>query len=434
MSAELPFQSSGMTIKPRVPASIILWIIASFFLIFLIWAALTQLDRTVHGFGKVIPSSQLQVISNLEGGVVESILVRTGQEVKRGAALVRLSPVQPGAELESNRASSDALQFKAIRLDAEVTGRAPVFPQTRNPLMASQVLIEQSLYRSRMAELASLNNVASARVQQAQRAIVEASAAQDARISARDTARADLDLIRPLVQEGIEPRRSLLQAQNSFAMASSEAAGAAAALGRARSALAEAQASAQQQKRDWTARAADELAAARADMSVRQAGMPAYEYKLTRTVLRAPVDGRINRVFVTTVGGSVKPGDPLVELVPGRDSLLIEAAVAAKDIASVRLGQKAKVNISAYESAIYGSMEGNVVSISPDAVVNERTGESHYLVRVRTKTDAITDDAGRRLAIGPGMGADVSLLGDKRSVLAYILTPLTRLGETAFRE
>ncbi|OAN56307.1 HlyD family type I secretion periplasmic adaptor subunit [Sphingobium sp. TCM1] len=434
MSAELPFQPPATTIKPRVPANIILWVIAAFFLIFLIWAWLTEIDRTVRAIGKVIPSSQLQVISNLEGGVIESILVRTGQDVKRGAPLVRLSPVQPGAELESNRASSDALQFKIIRLEAEIAGRSPVFPQPRNPLMASQIAVEQSLHRSRMAELASLDNVAAARVAQARRAITEASATEEARISARETARADLNLLRPLVQEGIEPRRSLLQAQNSFAVSSSEAAGAAAAVGRARSVLTEAQASAQQQKRDWLSRAADELTAARADMSVRQAAMPAYEYKLTRTVVRAPVDGRINRVFVTTVGGSVRPGDPLLEMVPGRDSLLIEAAVAAKDIASVRLGQKAKVHISAYDSAIYGSMEGSVVAISPDAVVNERTGDSHYLVRVRTASDAITDDAGRRLAIGPGMGADVNLLGDKRSILAYILTPLTHLSETAFRE
>lgn len=433
MTKQLEFRHP-MTIKPKVPANIILWIILAFVVIALVWAGLTEIDRTVRANGRVIPSSQLQVVSNLEGGVVEQIMVRVGQDVKRGTPLVRLSPIQPGAELESNRASSDALHFKIIRLEAEIAGRTPQFPEARNPLMASQIAVEQSLYRSRMAELASLSNVASARIDQARRAIAEASAAEEARITARETARADLNLIRPLVREGIEPRRSLLQAESAFAVSSSEAAGAGAALGRARSVLAEAQASAQQQKRDWLARAADELTAARADLSVRQAAMPAYEYKLRRTVVRAPLDGRINRVFVTTVGGSARPGDPLLEMVAVNDSLLIEAAVAAKDIASVKMGQKAKVQISAYDSAIYGSMEGRVVAVSPDAVVNERTGESHYLVRVRTTANAITDDAGRRLPIGPGMGADVNLLGDKRTVLAYILTPLTRLSETAFTE
>ncbi len=421
-------------IAPAIPASIFLWAIAAFFLIFLLWAGLTDIDRTVRTVGKVIPSSQLQVISNLEGGIVEAILVRTGQEVKQGTPLVRLNPTQPGAELASNQASSDSLALKITRLEAEITGRAPRFPAPRNPAMASQIAVETSLYQSRMSEYASMMAIGSARIAQAQRAIAEAGAAQTSRISNRDTARADLGLIRPLVQEGIEPRRSLLQAENAYAVSSSEVVAAGAALGRAQSALMEAQASAAQQKRDWLARAADELTAARAEASIRQATLPAYEYKLDRTIVRAPVDGRVNRVFVTTVGGSVRPGDPLLEMVPGRDNLLVEVLVDARDIASVRLEQKAKVNITAYDSAIYGSLDGHVIAISPDAVVNERTGESHYLVRVRTVANAITDRNGHKLPIGPGMGAEANLLGDKRSVLAYILTPLTRLKETAFRE
>ena len=173
--------------------------------------------------------------------------------------------------MEGNLASSDALNFKIVRLTAEITGQTPKFPQSRNAMMAAQIAVEQGLYRSRMAELASISNVASARVDQARRAIAEASAAEQARIAARDAAQADLNLVRPLVREGIEPRRSLLQAESSYAVSTSEAAGAAAALARARSVLAEAQASAQQQRRDWLTRAADELTAARADLSVRQA-------------------------------------------------------------------------------------------------------------------------------------------------------------------
>lgn len=421
-------------IKPAIPANIFLWAILAFFVLFLIWASLTEIDRTVRAPGKVIPSSQLQVISNLEGGIVEAILVRTGQDVKQGAPLVRLNPTQPTAELASNQSSADSLSLKILRLEGEIAGYAPRFPAPRNPAMASQIAVERSLYSSRMAEYSSLAAVGTARVAQAQRMIAEAGAAEAARISARDTARADLQLIRPLVQEGIEPRRSLLQAENAYSVSASEAAAAAAALGRSHAALAEAQASAAQQRRDWLARAADELTAARAEAATRQATLPAYAYKLDRTIVRAPVDGRVNRVFVTTVGGSVRPGDPLLEMVPGRDNLLVEVLVDAKDIASVKLDQKAKVNITAYDSAIYGSMEGRVVSISPDAVLNERTGESHYLVRVRTSATGITDRNGRKLLIGPGMGAEANLLGDKRSVLAYILTPLTRLKETAFRE
>jgi adhesin transport system membrane fusion protein len=150
-------------------------------------------------------------------------------------------------------------------------------------------------------------------------------------------------------------------------------------------------------------------------------------------VVRTPLDGRVNRVLVTTVGGTVGPGSPLVEIVPSGDTLLVEAMITPADIAWVRMGQRAKVNISAYDSSVYGGLEGKVVAISPDATLDERTGQSFYTVRVGTD-DKLLDKAGRPLEIGPGMVADVALLGDKRSVMSYILSPITKLGQTALRE
>ena len=151
-------------------------------------------------------------------------------------------------------------------------------------------------------------------------------------------------------------------------------------------------------------------------------------------MVKAPLPGRINRVLVTTVGGVVAPGAPLVELVPSEESLLIEVAILPQDIAFVRMNQDAKVNITAYDSSIYGSLEGTVVAISPDAVLNEQTGQSFYTVEVRTRSNALKSRDGRPLPIGSGMVADVSLLGDKRSILSYLFSPITRLGERAFRE
>jgi adhesin transport system membrane fusion protein len=143
---------------------------------------------------------------------------------------------------------------------------------------------------------------------------------------------------------------------------------------------------------------------------------------------------RVNRVLVSTVGGSIGAGQPIAEVVPSADALTVEALVSPKDIAAVRIGQRARVNITAYESGIYGGMDGQVVTISPDATIEERTGESHYTVRVRADAQRFRDPQGRRLVIGPGMTADVNLIGDKRSVIAYILTPFTRLSEEALRE
>jgi adhesin transport system membrane fusion protein len=372
------------------------------------------------------------VVSNLEGGIVEAILVRTGQIVRSGAPLVRLDRTQTGAEYGSNSANFEALRMRIARLEAELAGRAPVFPVTGS-MGAEQASIERSLYASRMADLNSLLSAASSRVTQAERSVAEAQAALAARRSAQGAAESELNLIRPLVQRGIEPRLSLIQAENAAAVAASEAAAASAAVTRAQSSVVEARSTLAQQRQDWRSKAAQELATAQAEMVALRRTLPALSARVDRTVVRSPLAGRVNRVLVTTVGGTIAPGAPLVEIVPSEESLLVEVQVRPEDIAWVRSDQDAKINITAYDSSIYGSLDGRVVSISPDATVNERTGESFYTVRVNT-TDKLVDKAGRELEIGAGMIADVSLLGDKRTVLSYLLTPITRLSETAFRE
>ena len=421
-------------IRPRTASNVLLWAIVAFFVIFVIWAAVTELDRTVRGMGRIVASSQLQTVSNLESGVVEAINVRTGQDVKAGQELIRLDRTQTGSELGSGTASANALGAKIARLQAEVAGRTPVYPAAADAATASQIQIERSLHASRMAELSSVVAAGQARIQQAMRSVQEAEAAYQARVSAREARENEVRMLRPLVQRGIEPRMSLMQAESGLAVASSETAAAAAAISRARSSVAEAQAALNQQRQDWRALAANELATAQAEFAARRSTLPALAERAERTVVRAPLAGRINRVLITTIGGSVSPGAPLVEIVPSEETLLVETMIRPQDIAFVRMGQEAKVNITAYDPAVYGGLDGVVVAISPDAVINERTGESFYTVQVRTKADALKDKNGRPLPIGTGMMADVSLLGDKRTVLEYILSPITKLGKTAFRE
>lgn len=428
------FEDLTDRIQPRTASNVLLWVVLGFVAIFLLWAAFAELDRTVRGAGRVIASSQLQVISNPEGGVVEAILVRTGQQVRQGEELVRLDRTPTTSDFGSGEASVNALMAKISRLQAEVQGREPVYPAAADAITANQIAIERSLHASRMAELASLVNAGQAAVAQASGSVREAQAMYEARTAARDARREEASLIRPLVERGIEPRLSLIQAESAYAVAAGEASAAAATISRARSSVAEAQAGLARQRQDWVALAAGELAAAQAEYSARRSTLPALAERVERAIVRAPLAGRINRVLVTTLGSAVPPGAPLVELVPSEESLLVQVMILPKDIAFVRMDQRAKVNITAYDSSIYGSLEGVVVAISPDALMNEQTGETFYTVQVRTASNALKDRNGKPLAIGTGMVADVSLLGDKRSVLSYLLSPITRLGERAFRE
>ncbi len=415
--------------KARSSANVLLYIIGGFFLIFILWATFTKLDRTVHSMGRVMPSSKMQIVSNLEGGVIEEILVKTGQSVRRGDILVRLSPTMSNAQFGSSSASVAALRAKIARLNAEVRGTSPSY----GGMDSSQVAVEQSLHSARSAELQGLIAAGQARATQAERSVNEAQAMVAARRSNLDAAERELRMIEPLATKEIVSRVDLIKAQNAVTIARNDVIAAQAGVARAQSAVAEARSSTAQARSDWMGRAGLELSQAQAELSAQQQTLPALSDKVDRTTIRAPMTGKINRVLVSTVGGSVAPGSPIAEVVPTGENLFIEAMVRPQDIANVRIAQKAAVEITAYNSAVFGKLDGRVVSISPDALVNEKTGESFYTVEIET-TGPMLDGNGKKLPIGPGMVANISLLGEKRSVLSYIFSPITRLAENAFRE
>lgn len=421
-------------LEPRRATTIFLWTIAGFFALFIIWAALTKIDRTVRGAGRVIADSQLQVVSNLEGGVLKQISVKTGQRVAAGQILVQLDPVATGSDLGSGEASVIALSLKAARLTAEVLGTEPRYPYLSDGRAAQLVQIERALHRERMAELASLDAAGAARVSASAGGIGEADAVLAARQSAARSSSVQLATTRELVEKGLEPRMALEQSEGTAEVDTAQAAAARSAAGRARATVAEARATALQARTDWRGKAAEELTKVRAELAAREVLIPQLQARLDRTTVRAPVAGRINRVLVNTVGAAISPGSPIAEIVPTEDSLIVEAKIRPEDIGRVRIGQRARVNISAYDASVFGGLEGTVLTISPDALTDERTGESFYIVRVETKHTSIRDSTGHAMPIGAGMTADVSLLGEKRSILAYLLTPITRLSETAFRE
>ena len=421
-------------IKPRQASSLLLYVIIAFFVVFIIWANWATIDRTVRGPGRVISSSQLQTVSNLEGGVVKQILVRTGAMVKAGQPLVLLDPTATGAELGSGEAQTGALRVKIARLRAEVLGQVPVYPAATDAVVAQQIQIERALHAARMEEYAGLSGAAMARGVQAQRAVAEAESGFAAKTSAAAQRATELESIRPLAQKGIESQLTLKQAESAAEVSRNEAAQASATIARAHAGVAEARAQLAQARQDWRAKAADELAQAQAELAARSTSLPALAARVARTTVRAPLAGRINRVLVTTVGAAVSPGAPIIEISPSDETLLVEGRIRPQDIARVRIGQKARVNITAYDSAVYGAMDGKVESMSPDAVVDERAQESYYIVRVRTQAKGLKDKAGGTLPIGTGMTAEVNLLGDPRTVMQYILTPITRLQERAFSE
>ena len=217
-------------------ANVILWIILGFFVVFILWAALTEIDRTVRGMGRVVPSSKLQVVSNMEGGVVEEILVKPGQTVKRGDIIVRLSPKISDAAFGSSTATVAALQAKVARLSAEVRGSSPNY----GGVSSGQVAIEQSLHAARSAELQGLVAAGNARAAQAERSVAEARSLLEVRRSNLVAARSEVAMMRPLAEQEIVSRLDFIKSENGLNAAINEVAAAEATIARAQSGVAEA--------------------------------------------------------------------------------------------------------------------------------------------------------------------------------------------------
>ncbi|MBB6227616.1 adhesin transport system membrane fusion protein [Polymorphobacter multimanifer] len=421
-------------LTPSAAARISFRLIVGSLAALLAWAALSRIEASATAPGTVVPAGKLQTVSHPEGGTLKAILVKPGQRVRAGAVLLRLDPGLAGGELGRNASARNALDARIARLRAEATGQAPVFPAALTVAAPALVAAEQAVHAARMASFASAGGGEAASVDAARRTLAEAEADAAARTEARAQAAREVTLMASLVEKGLEPRISLDRARSALAQAQAGADAAAAAIARARAGVTRAGAGLAGVSQNQRAEAGQALAAALAERAGLAAGLPSLAGRVDRTTIRAAADSVVNRVLVNTPGSAVTPGQALVELLPAGERLVIDARLKPADIAFAHAGQRATVRLTAYDSAVFGSLDGTVEAISPDAITDPRTGESHYDVRIRLKGAALEDAGGAPLPIAPGMVAEVSLLGQPRSVLSWLLTPFTRLRQQAFRE
>jgi adhesin transport system membrane fusion protein len=419
---------------PARAARWLLWSIGGFTAIIIVWAAFAELNETATAPGRIVPQKSLQVISSLDGGSVAEILVKPGQKVAANAPLLRLDPVGATAEFGRSSTAANALAARIVRLEAEIADTAPRFPPALSAAAPGAVAAEQSLWLARRRDRISARAGADARADGAARALAEARTIAAAAAETRAQAAREVAMLAPLVERGIEPRLSLDRARSELVRAEAAATGSAEAVSRAAAAVREARAAASGLGDSARAAAGAELALARAELASQSVALPALQQRVTRTELRSPIAGTVQRLLVNTIGGSVGAGVPLVEVVPAAGALVVDAQVRPRDIGFVHLGQRAAIRVTAYDSSVYGKLDGKVTRISPDAVVDERGGEGWYLVRIETAADALRAPNGQRLPLGAGMVVEADLLGPSRSVMSYLLSPVTKLAGTAFRE
>ncbi len=423
---------AGRFTEVKKASILLLWAVVLVVSALLIWAAQAEVETVTRAEGKVVPSGRLQVVESLEGGVVESILVKEGDQVAQGTLLVTLNRAQFGADLEARTRQLQALQAKQVRLSAQSKGVEPDFSAL--PSAAAEfVESEQATYLEMEQEQHSRLSVIKAQISQRKNELNEAKVTLRTTKRTLVMAREEREIVAAMVQKGLEPKLELIRLDRMITDAEGKTETAVVTIARVEASIVETQARRDAQLQQYRAEAARELATTRAELRTLEESMPALQDKVARSELRAPVTGVVNQVMVSTLGGVIRAGEAVVEIVPEGDQLIVEAMVQPKDIAFIQLGHPAKVKISAYDFSLYGALDGVVTGISADVVPVGEQGQPFFKVKIKTASQSI-ESLGRELPISPGMQAQIDIITGSKTILRYLSKPLLGVKENAFRE
>jgi adhesin transport system membrane fusion protein len=397
-----------------------------------VWAWWAELEEVTSGSGQVIPASKIKLVQNLEGGIVSAILTKDGARVKEGQVLLRIDPTGFGARLNESLGRQAGMQVTLTRLRAESNGTEPDFSDELIANWPDLVARELTLYQSRREGLQASLSALTQLVRQRSQEIKELR--NEIRFLGRSLALAqeELDLMRPAVAEGIVSRVELFRTETRVNDLDGQLSAAKLSLPRVQATLAEAQQRLEEREKQFRSEALLERNTIEVELSALTETIGAEQDRVARTDVRAPVDGIVKEIKVTTIGQVVQPGLDLVEIVPLDDSLLIEAEVRPADIAFLRPGQPAVIRLTAYDFTIFGTLEGVLESISADTIEDEN-GEQFYKILVRTDRNYLGNEAAGN-SILPGMVAEVDVVTGNKTVLQYIANPLLRIKGQALRE
>ncbi len=396
--------------------------------VLLLWAFFAPVDEITRGTGRVIPSSKAQLVQPSEPATIAEILVRGGQTVRRGQLLVRLDDAQSSSELGQLETENQRLAVRAQALGEDAgVGSSEACAE------GSVCADEQQLQQARVATARSRQTALGAAVEQRRRDLQEANATASALEDSLRLAREQVSMIEPLARQGVVPRTELLTAQREVVDTQGRLSAARQASARASASISEAQADLSAARSEFRQQALNERSEISTRMAVNEQTIRGAQARQQRNELRAPAAGIVNDVQITTVGGFVNAGQKIMQIVPIGDKLLVEARVAPKDIAFIKIGDRANVKVTAYDFSIFGGLSGRVQQVSADSVFDEVERQAYYTVLIETDRSYIMR-GGQRLPIVPGMICDVEIITGRRSVLQYLLKPIEKAFGNALTE
>ena len=417
---------------PRV-VRVTLWAIFAFFIAMIVWASLAEIDEVTRGEGRAIPSSRLQKVQNLEGGIVAEVFAHEGEVVQAGAPLLRLDDTRFRSNAGESEADKLALEARIQRLTAQLDDATEL---TLSPEIISQapeiangeMALFASVNKRIQSELAGLNE----QLIQKKQELLDFQGKLTQYRRSLELQQQEITMSEPLVAKGAISKVEMLRLRRAGVETQGQLDSVILAIPRAQAAIKEIENKVSETRGRYRSDALEQLNQARTDLSKIEASGKAITDRVNRTLVTSPVRGIVQQLLVNTIGGVIQPGNDIVEIVPLDDTLLVEAKIRPQDIAFLRPGQEATVKFTAYDYTIYGGLKAKLEQISPDTVT-DKDGKSFYIIRLRTDKNHLGTDE-KPLLIIPGMVASVDIITGKKTILAYLLKPILRARAEAFRE
>ena len=398
--------------------------------VFLLWSGFAKIDEAVKGNGRTISSGQNKVIQHMEGGIVSEILVQEGQIVDNNQPLFRIQNETNAAMLQDNTVHLHSLEASLIRLNAESEGKEPVFPQDMRQSMPDVVQNEERLFASRTQQRAESLRIFSDQIEQKQHALEEQNSKVINLKRELATAVEQYGITASLQKDGAASTNRMLDAKAKVDRFRTELSTITQTIPVTQAEMNEAKGRLGESKARQKNELLEELHKTTLESQQLSERLKADKDKMVRTEVLSPVKGIVNRLYIHTVGGTVRPSETLAEITPFDDNIIVEAKIAPEHRAKIWTGQDVKVKITAYEYAKYGTIAGKISDISADSFTDEQSKAAYYRVKVTLSGKGAFDNK----KIMPGMMTEVNILTGKRTVLDYLLRPLIDIKEDAFKE
>jgi len=419
-------------LKPKGASRLFLLAVAALFAALVAWASLCEIDERVRGMGQVMPSSDIQVMQSLEGGILTGIMVAEGEHVKKGQVLLRIDDLQFASEGRGIEAQMMGLKAKQARLRAETTGKDfapdPAIAQKYPDIIAN----EEKLFTSRQQELKNAINIIEDEVREAAANLSEVKASIGKFAKSRDLLQKELAITRRLVEKKAQPEIEQLKLERELNDAEGNLSAAVQSQQSLEARLSAARRGEEEKTGAFRSQSLGELNDVEAKLASIQESLTAANDKVARTELKSPVDGIVHQLHVKTVGGVIQPAQKLVEIVPVADDLMIRARISPTDVAFLKPGQDVRVSITAYDPQIYGTLKGKLERIGADTVEDGK-GDVYFEIDVRTDKNYI-GEADHPLPIAPGMVTETEVIVGKRTIMTYLMKPVLRTRDRALTE